>query len=802
MKQKIKKAAVLGAGVMGSTIAAHLANVGIPCFLLDIVPPELMEAEKKKGLTLQSPEVRNRFAIMGKKRVQESSPAALYWKEDAGLLTIGNFEDHLSWVSQADWIIEVVLEDLNIKKELFKKLIPFIKEGTVVSSNTSGISINKMCEGFSRDFEERFLGTHFFNPPRYMKLLEIIPAKSTSKNIVEKMVDVGEKILGKGVVFAKDTPNFIANRVGAFAMTTVIKTMVEDGYRIEEVDQITGPTMGRPKSATFRTADLVGLDVMAHVTKNLLENLPEKEREYFHPPSFLQQMVKNQWLGQKTKQGFYKRVKGEGKEETLVLDYEKLDYRPQEKVNLPSVEMGKNIDDVRERIKAVVTSPDRGGQFAWKILKKTLLYSAEKIPEIADDLVNIDRGMKWGYNWELGPFEQWDAIGLKSSVKRMEKEGEKIPPLVDKLLSKGYSSFYEKKEGHLSYFDLGASQYQEIEEKPEIILLPSLKDRNKTVLSNPGASLIDLGDGVACLEFHSKMNTIGADTIQMMRDALREGEEKFDGLVIGNQAENFSAGANLMLMLFEIQDENWDDIEASVKAFQDTLMAVKYFGKPVVAAPFGLTLAGGCEICLACDAIRAAAETYMGLVEVGVGLIPAGGGTKEMLLRCTEGIPQNVVDADFFPFVRQAFETVAMAKVATSAKEAQKLGFMRSTDRITINRDFLIHDAKRTVLEMVKENYRPPQPRKNIKVVGEKGLALLQMGLFFMREGGYISQYDEHVGKKLATIFSGGNLPDGSEVTEQYLLDLEREAFVSLCGEPKTQARMEYMLKTGRPLRN
>jgi len=802
MKQRIKKAAVLGAGVMGSTIAAHLANVGIPCFLLDIVPPELTDAEKKKGLTFQSPEVRNRFAMMGKKRVQESSPAALYWKEDAGLLTIGNFEDHLSWVSQADWIIEVVLEDLDIKKELFKKLIPFIKEGTVVSSNTSGISINKMCEGFSRDFEERFLGTHFFNPPRYMKLLEIIPAKSTSKNIVEKMVDVGEKILGKGVVFAKDTPNFIANRVGAFAMTTVIKTMVEDGYRIEEVDQITGPTMGRPKSATFRTADLVGLDVMAHVTKNLLENLPEKERTYFQAPSFLQQMVKNQWLGQKTKQGFYKKVKGEGKEETLVLDYEKLDYRPQEKVNLPSVEMGKNIDDVRERIKAVVTSPDRGGQFAWKILKKTLLYSAEKIPEIADDVVNIDRGMKWGYNWELGPFEQWDAIGLKSSVKRMEKEGEKIPPLVDKLLSKGYSSFYEKKEGHLSYFDLGASKYQEIEEKPEIILLPSLKDRNKTVLSNPGASLIDLGDGVACLEFHSKMNTIGADTIQMMRDALREVEEKFDGLVIGNQAENFSAGANLMLMLFEIQDENWDDIEASVKAFQDTLMAIKYFGKPVVAAPFGLTLAGGCEICLACDAIRAAAETYMGLVEVGVGLIPAGGGTKEMLLRCTEGIPPNVVDAEFFPFVRQAFETVAMAKVATSAKEAQKLGFMRSTDRITINRDFLIHDAKRTVLEMVKENYRPPQPRKNIKVVGERGLALLQMGLFYMREGGYISQYDEHVGKKLATIFSGGNLPDGSEVTEQYLLDLEREAFVSLCGEPKTQARMEYMLKTGRPLRN
>jgi len=801
MNWKIKKAAVLGAGVMGSTIAAHLANVGIPSFLLDIVPPELTDAEKKKGLTFQSPEVRNRFAISGKKRAQELSPAAFYLKDDAELLTIGNFEDHLPWVSQADWIIEVVLEDLNIKRELFKKLIPFVKEGTVVSSNTSGISINKMCEGFSRDFEERFLGTHFFNPPRYMKLLEIIPAKSTPKVLVEKIAGVGERILGKGVVFAKDTPNFIANRIGAFSSAITIRTMLEDGYRIEEVDQITGPAMGRPKMGTFRLADLVGLDVVALVGKNLMENLPEKEREYFAPAPFIQQMIKNQWLGQKTKQGFYKRVKSEGKEETLVLDYEKLDYRPQQKASFPSIEAAKNIEDLRERIKTLVASPDRGGQFAWKILKKTLLYSAEKIPEISDDIVNIDRAMKWGYNWELGPFEVWDAIGLKSSVKKMEKEGDPIPSLVEKFLSKGYSSFYEKRDGRTFFFDVGTGQYQGIEEKPEIIFLPSLKDRKKEVLSNPGASLIDLGDGVACLEFHSKMNTIGADTVQMTRDALKEVEEKFDGLVIGNQAENFSAGANLMLMLFEIQDENWDDIEAMVKAFQDSLMAVKYFEKPVVAAPFGLTLAGGCEVCLASSKVQAAAETYMGLVEVGVGLIPGGGGTKEMVLRSTECIPPEV-DADYFPFIRRAFETVAMAKVGTSAKEAQKFGFMRSTDRISINRDFLIQDAKKTVLDLVRANYRPPRPRKNIKVVGEKGLALLQMGLFYMREGGYISQYDEHVGKKLAYIFSGGNLPDGTEVTEQYLLDLEREAFVSLCGEQKTQERMEYMLKTGRPLRN
>jgi 3-hydroxyacyl-CoA dehydrogenase len=802
MDHKIKKAAVLGAGVMGSAIAAHLANVGIPSFLLDIVPQELTEAEKKKRLTLESPEVRNRFAIMGKKRVQESSPASLYWKEDAELITIGNFEDHLSWISQADWIIEAIIEDLEAKRNLLKRLLPFLKEKTVISSNTSGISINNMCEGLPRDFEERFLGTHFFNPPRYMKLLEIIPAKSTSRTIVEKMADLGEKILGKGVVYAKDTPNFIANRIGSFSISTVIKTMVEEGYRIEEVDQITGPVMGRPKSATFRTLDLVGLDVSAQVRKNLLENLPEKEREYFQAPPFLQEMVTKQWLGQKTKQGFYKRVKQEGKEETLVLDYEKLDYRPQERVNLPSVEMAKNIDDVRERVKTLVTNPDRGGQFAWKVLKKTLLYSAEKIPEVADDLLSIDRGMKWGYNWELGPFEIWDAIDVKSSVKRMEKEGEKIPALVEQILSKGHSSFYGKRDGQTLFFDMRADQYQEVEEKPEIILLASLKERKKAVLSNPGASLIDLGDGVACLEFHSKMNTIGTDTLQIMRESLKEVGEKFEGLVIGNQGENFSAGANLMLILFEIQDENWDDVEASVKAFQDLLMAIKYFEKPVVAAPFGLTLGGGCELCLSADAVRASAETYIGLVEVGVGLIPSGGGTKEMVIRSIEGIPPRVVDADLFPFVRQTFETVATAKVATSAKEAQKMGFMRSTDRITINRDHLIRDAKETVLHLVKEGYRPPRAHQKIKVIGEKGYALLQMGLFYMREGGYISEYDEHVGKKLAYIFSGGNLPDGSEVTEQYLLDMEREAFMSLCGEPKTQARMEHMLKTGRPLRN
>jgi 3-hydroxyacyl-CoA dehydrogenase len=802
MDQRIRQGAVLGAGVMGSAIAAHLANVGIPSFLLDVVPKELTDSEKKKGLTLESPEVRNRFAAAGKKRVLESNPASFYSKEDAALITVGNFEDHLSRVSQADWIIEAIIEDLDAKRDLFSKVIPLLKERAVISSNTSGISIRKMCAGFSRDFEERFLGTHFFNPPRYMRLLEIIPAGSTSRQIVERIAGIAEKILGKGIVFAKDTPNFIANRIGIFSMIVILKTIVEDGYRIEEADQMTGPPIGRPKSATFRTADLVGLDVILHVADNIYQNLQdEKEKEFFKLPEFIHRMVKNQFLGQKTQQGFYKKVKQEGKEVFLVIDDQGLDYRAQEKVNLPSLEMVKNIEEVGERVKALVMSPDRAGQFVWKVLKRTLLYSAEKIPEIADDILNIDRAMRWGFNWELGPFELWDAIGLKVSVKRMEKEGDALPPLVESLLRQGHSSFYEKRDGRPLFFDLSGEQYKQIEERPEIILLKSLKDRDKTVASNPGASLIDLGDGVVCLEFHSKMNAIGADTIQMMQTAMKEVKEKFDGLVIGNQGENFSVGANLMLLLFEIQDENWDQIDEYLKIFQNTFMAFKYFEKPVMAAPFGLTLGGGCELCLASAGIRAFAETYMGLVELGVGLIPAAGGTKEMLLRCMEGIPPGV-STDLFPFVRQAFETVAMARVSTSAKEAQKLGYMRNTDCTTVNRDYLIHDAKRTVLRMAEEGYLPPRPRNQIKVLGEKGYALLQMGLFYMREGGYISPYDEHVAKKLAYVFSGGKLPPNTEVTEQYILDLEREAFLSLCGESKTQERIEHMLKTGKPLRN
>jgi len=800
MNKKIRKAVVLGAGVMGSGIAAHLSNVGIPSLLLDIVPPEMTEAEKERGFTPQNPDVRNRYAVLGKKRTEESRPASLYSKEDAELISTGNFEDHLSQIGQADWVIEAVIEDADLKRRLFEKLIPFLKDGTIVSSNTSGISIQKLCDGFPPAFKERFLGTHFFNPPRYMKLLEIIPTPSTSKEVVGKMVHVGEDILGKGVVFAKDTPNFIANRIGAFATVDAIRAAIEGGYRIEEVDQITGQAIGRPKLATFKLADLVGVDVMIHVTRNLYESLPPGEREIYVLAPFVRQMFENNWLGQKSGRGFYKRAKTNHREEITVLDYEKMDYRAMVRADFSSVETCKTIDDVRERVRTMVTSPDRGGQFAWKIIKNTLLYAAERIPELSDDVLNIDRAMRWGYNWELGPFELWDAIGVKESVRRMEKEGDRIPPLVEELLGGGRTSFYETRKGRVATFVFG-SGYRELEERAKLVVLSSLRERNKTVISNPVASLVDLGDGVACLEFHSKMNSIGAETIRMLRDSLKEVDENFEGMVIGNQAQNFSAGADLALMNSKVQEGRWDDIEVIVKDFQDAMMCIKYFEKPVVAAPFGMTLGGGCEVCLASARIQAAAETYMGLVEVGVGLLPAGGGIKELLIRSTEGIPPGVMNVELMPFARKDFETVVRCKVGTSAKESRFLGYMRATDGITINRDFQIHDAKNAVLDMVKSDYRSPRQR-NIKVIGERGYALLQLGLLIMKEGGYISPFDEHVGKKVAYVMSGGALPDGTEVREQYLLDLEREAFLSLCGEPKTRERIEHMLKKGKALRN
>jgi 3-hydroxyacyl-CoA dehydrogenase len=801
MEKKIKKAAVLGAGVMGATIAAHLANVGIPSIMLDIVPGKLTPEEEKKGLNFQHLEVRNRFAILGKQNLLRARPAALAVSEFAGLIEVGNFEDHMARLAEVDWIIEVVVENLRIKQDLFKKVAAVRRPGTIVSSNTSGIPIKDICAGMNREFKQHFLGTHFFNPPRYMKLLEIIPLPDTLPEVAKFMADFGERILGKGIVYAKDTPNFIANRVGIFGMLLLIKTMAEEGYTIGEVDAITGPAMGRPKSASFRTTDLVGLDTFAHVAQNLYENAPKDEkREIFKIPDFIQKMIENKWLGDKTGQGFYKRVTTEAGKETWVLDYKTMEYHPEQKVNFPSLDAAKAVPSGGNKIKALIYADDRGGQFAWKVISESLLYAARRIPEIADDIYNVDQAMKWGFNWELGPFETWDAIGVEESVGRMKKEGKELPPLVKTLLAKKKKTFYVKKNGQLSFFDLKTGRYQKVEMRPEVIFLPSLKERKKVVKSNAGASLIDMGGGVACLEFHSYMNAIGQEIIEMIHESLKIAEKDFMGMVIGNHAQNFSVGANLLMLVGEIMKSNWAGIEAAVKAFQDATMAIKYFEKPIVAAPHGMALGGGCEVCLASHRIRAALETYMGQVEIGVGLLPGAGGNKEVYLRCIEGIPEGVTP-DLLPFLRKAFETIAMAKVSTSAEEGRKLGFLRSTDKISANVDHLLYDAKQMVLAILQEGFRPPRPRL-IPVAGDGGRAAILYMANTLRQGGYISEYDEFIAGKLAYILTGGNVLSGALVTEQHMLDIEREAFLSLCGEKKTQDRISHMLKTNKPLRN
>lgn len=790
---KIRKAAVLGAGIMGSGIAAHLANVGIPVYLLDIVPRDLPEDADQAA--------RNSLAQKGLEAALKSKPAAFYSKNDARLIKVGNFEDHLHWLSEVDWIIEVVVERLDIKKDLFQKVAKHRKPGTIVSSNTSGISINKMVENMPEEFRQHFLGTHFFNPPRYMKLLEIIPCNDTLPEILEGMVAFGEKVLGKGVVIAKDTPNFIANRIGTYGMIETTRIMLEDGYTVEEVDAITGPALGRPKSASFRTLDLVGLDTFLHVANNVLDNVDDPfEKEAFKVPELLETMVQKGMLGNKTKQGFYTKQKTEAGSQILALNHQTLEYEPLAKPKFPSLEASKNIPGLANRIKSIAYAKDRAGQFAWKTMKKTLLYSARQLGIIADDITAIDKAMKWGFNWSLGPFEVWDAIGVEASVARMKEEGEEIPAVVEEFLSQGNKTFYIKNEEGLFCYDFKSKEYQLIEEPKELIVLKDLKKQNKVVHSNAGAAVIDLGDGVACLEFTSPNNALGIDIIQMINWCTENLGNQFDGLVIGNQGKNFCVGANLMLILMEAEDENWDDIEMMVKEFQYSFLRMKYAPFPVVAAPFGMTLGGGYEISAAADKIQAAGETYMGLVELGVGLVPGAGGHKELLIRTLEGVA-NVDKVDLQPLVNKAFENIAMAKVSTSAKEAKDLGYMRASDGISVNSDFLLHDAKNAVLEMVKKGYRPPAPAQ-IPVVGENGYAIMELGVYTMLKGDYISEYDAHLAKKVAYILAGGKVPSGTVVTEEYLLDIEREAFMSLVGEPKSQDRMRHMLLKGKPLRN
>ncbi|PYS20385.1 MAG: 3-hydroxyacyl-CoA dehydrogenase, partial [Acidobacteria bacterium] len=723
---QVKKAAVLGAGTMGAQIAAHLANAGVPTILLDIVP---------------------------KQSIGESRPPAPFFTADrASLVSIGNFEDDLPKLKDCDLIIEAVVENLEIKRSLYEKVEQDRKPGSVVASNTSGIPLKQLAEGFSEDFRTHFLGMHFFNPPRYMHLVELIRTEWTRPEVSCAMFGFLDERLGKGVVVAKDRPNFIANRIGTYGALVTMRTMLDDDYSIEEVDRVTGPAAGRPKTATFRTFDLVGLDVFAHVVKNLHENLPDDpEREMFVMPEFVTKMIERGLLGNKTKAGFYQRKKGEGdKRDIWAIDIQTLDYKPAQQVKLPSLDMAKNIEDTRERIKTLTWSKDRAGAFLWKTISRTLTYTADRIPEIAETVVEVDRAMRWGFNWELGPFEVWDAIGVEKSVSKLKEEGRAVPANVQAMLDAGVKSFYKQKDGQQFYYDFASEEYRPLADPPGTIILKSLKDRTGVIKKNSGASLIDLGDGVACLEFHSKMNSIGGDTLEMLKFAIGETEKNFVGLVVGNQGVNFSVGANLMLMLMEAQDENWEELDMIGRYFQSSVMSLRYSPKPVVVAPYQMVFGGGCEMVLHADRVRASAETYIGLVEVGVGIIPAGCGTKEMLVRTLDSIPADMKDADPFPFVKRAFETIALAKVATSAEEARNFGFLREEDSISMNADRLIADAKKQVLALAASGYVQPQQRTDILALGAPTLATLKLGVHLMKRAGYISDHDALIGEKLA----------------------------------------------------
>ncbi|MGQ9897603.1 MAG: 3-hydroxyacyl-CoA dehydrogenase/enoyl-CoA hydratase family protein [Acidobacteriota bacterium] len=793
MVRNMEKAAVLGAGVMGAQIAAHLANAGIPVVLLDIVPPDTpAEADAV---------ARSRLARSAIEKMHTIKPAPFFLASHAGRIRVGNVEDHLVWLRDADWIIEAVAENLAIKRALYEKIEPFRKPGSLITSNTSGIPIASLAEGRSEDFRRNFLGTHFFNPPRYMYLVELIRTPDTDPEAVCFASKLCDELLGKGIVYANDRPNFIANRIGIYGFMRTIQAMMEMGLSITEVDKMTGPAIGRPNSATFRTGDLSGLDTTVAVAQTVYETIPEDEcRELFVPPDFIRQMVARHWVGDKAGQGFYKRVQTEVGREIYELDYRKMEYRPQPKVNFPSLEEAKRIGDSRERLRFLINGKDVVGQFLWSVIGDALVYTANRIPEITDDLVQVDRAMKWGYNWQLGPFETWDALGVTEIVKRLEADGKSIPHLVTELLSTGKTSFYSTHEAQTVVFVPAKKTHEPVGERVGVIVLKSVKERIGVIKKNAGASLIDLGDGVACLEFHTKMNALGTDTIQMIQFAIKEVAQNFVGLVVGNQGENFSAGANLMLMLMGAQEGEWDELDQAIRTFQNTVMSLRYSPKPTVVTPFGLTLGGGCEITMHGDRVRAAAESYIGLVEVGVGLLPAGGGTKEMLVRCADRV--RGTEADLMVFVKEVFQNIMLAKTSTSAEEARELGYLRPTDGITMNRDRLIADAKHAVLALAQEGYRQPMMRTDIPALGESGLAVLKLGLHQMLRAGYATEHDVVIGTKVAKVLTGGDLNHPSTVSEQDLLDLEREGFLSLLGERKTQERIQHTLKTGKPLRN
>ena len=799
---------------MGARIAAHFANAGVPSLLLDIVPSDAAGN-------------RNRLAVAGLEAAKKSKPAAFMDPSLARLVTVGNFEDDLKRLSDVDWIIEAVVENLDIKRALLKKVEAIRKPGTIITTNTSGLPVGKIAEGFSDEFRRSWFGTHFFNPPRYMRLLELIPTPEADRAAIDAVARFCDVHLGKGIVLAKDTPNFIANRIGTFSVLNVIRLMQEMDLSIEEVDALTGQAVGWPKSATFRTIDLVGLDILSHVVSNMTQNVHD-ERSDLKLPDFFRQMLERKWLGDKAKGGFYKKSAGRGtapssaegsKEERLALDWKTLEYHPVKKSKFPSLEMAKNVEQAGPRLRMLLgldgggpQKGDKAGAFLWSALSDLWTYSGNRIPEISDSIIEIDRAMRMGFNWELGPFELWDAAGVEATVARMKKEDQPIAANVEHLLAAGKKSWYlddPKTASGRVYWELRSAKYEPVKVPDGVWSVEVAKKSKGVVKKNAGASLIDIGDGMACIEFHSKMNAIGADIVQFILQTLKPvgPGDNFEAFVITNDAANFSVGANVMLLLMSIQEEEWDDIDLAIRQFQGMTQAIKFSPKPVVAAPFGMTFGGGCEISLHSAALQPHTELYMGMVEVGVGLLPGGGGCKEMLLRAVEtaesirpgGRGESI---ELLEAMKRAFEIVATAKVSTSAHEARGLGFLSHSDEITMNRERVLSEAKARALELVRAGYEPPQPRTDIPAPGENILAALKMGVHLMRQAEYISDHEVKIATKVAEVLCCGNVTSGTPVSEQYILDLEREAFKSLCGERKTQERIQYTLKTGKTLRN
>jgi 3-hydroxyacyl-CoA dehydrogenase len=803
MKYEIFKAVVIGSGTMGAALAAHLANAGIPVTLLDIVPNKLLPEEEKKGLTLQDKVVRNRIVQQGLDRAIKSRPASFFTSETAALVSIGNLEDDLEVIRSADWVIEAIIENLKIKRDLMVRIDAIRPMHTIISTNTSGIPVTSIAEGLSAGFRQHFLGTHFFNPPRYLKLLEVIPTKDTLPEVIAAISMFGEYRLGKGIVLCKDTPNFIANRLGFGGGAFALDYILENGYTVEEVDAITGPAMGRPKTATFRLIDLVGIDVWEHVGNNLAPAIPDDKKalQYLNSQRVnhvIHAMVEKGWLGNKVKQGFYKEVRTpEGNREFWALNIQTLEYKPPVKVRFESIGKVKDIEELGEKLKVLLASDDRAGKLVQALTYQGLSYASERIPEIADTPKPLDDAMRWGFGHEAGPFEVWDTLGVEQTLPVMQAAGFAPADWVQAMVKSGYPTFYQY-DGSIKVgaYNPVLGKYEAIKRSASLVLLKE----QKVVSKNPGATLYDLGDGVACVEFRTKMNTLDEDIANMIVESQNRLQNEFDGLVIGNEADNFSAGANIMLVVMAAQMGEWEKLDSIVKNLQDLNMRARYSPKPIVVAPAGLTLGGGAEVTTHASRVVAAAELYTGFVEFGVGVIPAGGGTKEMLRRIVNPA-MKTENAEALPFLQRVFMQIGLAKVATSAEEARQMGILSPSDRIVMNKDFLLTEAKKEVLHMARTGYHPPIPEK-IYAAGRDALGALRVAIHMMKEGKYITEYEAHMARKLAVVMTGGELSQPTWVDEQYILDLEREAFISLCGEEKTRQRMINMLQTGKPLRN